>query len=498
VAIALAQTLAYSHTAVIATETFIGPPQVPPSDDWPTYHRDNFRSGSDPEFPQFTSVHLNWKSTTLDGEVYAEPLVVGTKIMAATENNSLYELNATSGQTIWHINLGTPVDGRTLPYGNINPSGITGTPVVDVAGRTIFVVAFLQTPSLHHELFAVDLDTGNVKLQLPLDPPGADPAVQQQRAALALADGYVYVAYGGLAGDCGQYHGWLAATSTNGGAPIISYQVPTGRAGAIWGGGDGPAVDHSGNLFIATGNSFSTSTFDFGNSVMKLSPASTGAIGLVDWFAPSNWAQLNEADLDLGSTEPVLLSSGFLFQIGKDGVGYVLNASNLGGIGGQLYSSQVCSTGHAAYGGLAYSSAHLIVPCDNGVVALNIDLGSNPPFTVAWRGPNFLAGPPIIAGNAVWTVDVGDGRIYALNLTSGQTLFEDAIGSIPTHFNSLSAGDGQIFVSASRQVLAYAPRATTTVIAEFATARTILALSTLCAILVIRRRDSKRAGHAMP
>ena len=432
VVIVVGQALTYSHSAVIVSATSIGPQhaivyQSSGSDDWPTYHRDMLRSGYDPATPQLTAVSLHWKSTTLDGDVYAEPLIVGGLVVVATEGNSVYELNTTTGQTLWHINLGTPVNGGTLPCGNINPSGITGTPTIDVSGRTIFVVAFLPSPQLHHELFAVNLDNGNVKFQLAIDPSGANPLYQQQRAALALANGYVYVAYGGLFGDCGPYHGWLAATNASGGGPVLSYQVPTGRAGAIWGGGDGPVIDQSGNLLVATGNSDATSTFDYGDAVLKLSPATTPHISLVDWFAPPNWAQLNKQDLDLGSTEPVVLSSNYLFQIGKEGVGYVLNANNLGGVGGQLYSAQVCTSGHGAYGGLAYSPPYLIVPCDNGLVALNVNLGSNPPFTVAWRGPNYLAGPPIIAGNAVWVVDAGSGLLYALSLAKGQTLFHDRL-----------------------------------------------------------------------
>jgi len=462
VAIAVIQTLPYSHAAAMAAETSIIRQHTigydsAPSDDWPTYHRDMFRSGYDPTFPQFTSVSLNWKSTTLDGDVYAEPLIVGTDVIVATEANSVYELSATTGQALWHVNLGTPVNAEMLGCpGDINPSGITSTPVIDVAGGTIFVVAFLQSPQLHHELFAIDLSTGNVKLQHTIDPQGAIVKYQQQRAALALSNGYVYVAYGGLDGDCGQYHGWIAATNTNGFSSNESYQVPTGNEGAIWGGGDGPVVDNSGDLLVATGNGASTSAFDYGDSVLKLSPATSPPITLISYFAPSNWAMLNRDDLDLGSTEPVVLSSNYLFQVGKEGIGYILNANNLNGIGGQLYESKVCNGG-GAYGGLAYSFPYLIVPCDNGLVALQVNLGSNPSFTVAWSGPNYQAGPPIIAGNAVWDVDVSHGLIYALNLNSGQSLFHDTIGSLPTHFNSLSAGDGQIFVSANRQVLAYLP-----------------------------------------
>lgn len=446
----------------MAAETHIGPrltiaQDSKPADDWPTYHKDMLRSGYDPAFPNFTTASLHWKSTTLDGNVYAEPLIVGTAVIVATERNSLYELNAITGQTVWHINLGTPVNGGVLPCGDINPSGITGTPVIDAAEKTVFVVAFLSAPSLHHELFALDLDTGHVKFSRPIDPSTADPTVQQQRAALTLSNGYVYVAYGGLDGDCGQYHGWLTASKTDGTGPLISYMVPTGREGAIWGGGDGPVVDSLGNLFVATGNGEPTSTFDFGDAVIKLSAATTGSIRELDYFAPNNWAALDSEDLDLGSTEPRFLNSTSLFQIGKQGVGYVLNATSLGRIGGQLNETQVCNDSGGAFGGLAYASPYLVIPCDNGLVTLKINFGSGPPYTVAWRGPGFETGPPIIAGNAVWDVDVSDGLIDAFNLTNGQQLFQDTIGIPPTHFNSVSAGDGQIFVSKGPQVRAYVP-----------------------------------------
>ncbi len=92
-------------------------------------------------------------------------------------------------------------------------------------------------------------------------------------------------------------------------------------------------------------------------------------------------------------------------------------------------------------------------------MALEITVSPNTSFRIAWRGPAFDPGPPIIAGNAVWTVDVSNGMIYALTLRNGQTLFHDKIGSV-THFNSLSAGDGQVFVSASRQIVSYVPHNT--------------------------------------
>ena len=419
------------------------------SGDWSTYHGDLSRSGFVSDIPPYNSARLNWRSVTLDGDVYAEPLIVGNNVLIATENDSLYDLDASSGRVIWRTHFGTPVNGSDLPCGDINPSGITGTPVVDVSTGIVYVVAFLSPP--HHELFAVDLSTGSIRSAVLADAPGMNPMVEQQRAALALSAGNVYVAYGGLAGDCGLYHGWVVAIKTQGKGQLsqmLAYQVPSVREAGIWA-PSGPAVDSSGELFVATGNSGSRGAFDFGNSVIKLSPN----LKPLDWFAPTNWIQLNDEDGDLGSTGPLLLNSTFIFQIGKDGIGYLLSANKLGGIGGELLSGRVCN---GAYGGLAYASPYVFVPCTDGIVALQLDLGSKPSFKILWRGPNFVPGPPVVAGHAVWTVDVNDGLIYAFDISNGQMLFQDHVGKV-TRFTSLAIGKGQVIVSGSRQVLAYSP-----------------------------------------
>jgi outer membrane protein assembly factor BamB len=413
---------------------------------WSTYHRDLGRSGFDPSIAPFSWVNLDWKSIKLDGDAHAEPLIVGRGVIVATENDSLYYLDADTGQVIWRTHLGTPVRLANFPCGNIDPQGITGTPAIDMTRRVVYAVAIF--PPADHELFAVDLDNGTVRFHVPIDPPGADSTVEQQRAALALSGGYVYVAYGGRSGDCGAYHGWVVAARADGKGGLLSFKVPTGRAGGIWA-PSGPAFVGK-DLLVAAGNSDSNSTFDYGNSVIKLSPD----LRLLDWFAAPNWIQLNANDLDLGSTGPMVLNSDFIFQIGKDGIGYLLDAKRLGGIGGQVFSAQVCGPYGGAYGGLAYSSPLLFVPCDDGLVALEMNLESNPSFTVAWRGPGFVSGPPIVAGNAVWTVDINRGLIYAFGLREGKILFKDTVG-YTVHFTTPSAGYGQIFVSANRQLLSY-------------------------------------------
>ena len=142
----------------------------------------------------------------LDGAVYAEPLVVDGEVIVATENDTLYALDARSGQIQWHTTVGTPVPLSDLPCGNIDPLGITGTPVYDPQTGLVFAVAEIQGPA--HLLVGVDVKTGQVKVRRQVDPPGANPQVHQQRAALALYGGKVYIAFGGLYGDCGDYHGY--------------------------------------------------------------------------------------------------------------------------------------------------------------------------------------------------------------------------------------------------------------------------------------------------
>ena len=174
-----------------------------------------------------------------------------------------------------------------------------------------------------------------------MEPPGDDPAAQLQRAALALDNGEIVVGYGGNDGDCSTYHGWLRSVSESGGSEhTFEVDESVGDEGAIWGSGNGPAVDSSGDLWAATGNGNSGSTFGYQESVLKLGQS----LNLLDYWAPSDWQSLDSSDLDLGSSEPLLLPDNLVFEIGKQGIAYLLNASNLGHEGATpAYQAQVCS-----------------------------------------------------------------------------------------------------------------------------------------------------------
>jgi outer membrane protein assembly factor BamB len=202
-------------------------------------------------------------------------------------------------------------------------------------------------------------------------------------------------------------------------------------------------VDGQGRLFVATGNGVSTSTFDDSNAVVRLSPR----LVQQDVFAPSDWVQLNNTDTDLGSVSPTLLGSQ-VFQVGKSGVGYLLAADHLGGVGGQLFQGPVCKGG--AYGGTAVSGTTIYAPCRDGLVALNVSGGR---FSVIWRGPSGGAGTPVVAGGVVWSMGL-DGQVLGLDPASGHARFHTQVPSRRS-LPCLTASGGQLFVPSDDAVVAY-------------------------------------------
>jgi len=390
-----------------------------------------------------TSVDQRWGGPIgLDGQVYAEPLTCGNAIFVATEENSVYAVNASNGNVLWKTNLGAPMPLSALPCGDIDPSGITGTPVIDQATGTLYVVAFLQPGQ--HVLFGLSVHNGSVLSRVVADAAAANPLVEQQRGALLLDNGVVYIPYGGHWGDCGQYHGWVVGAPTNGSASLLSYQVPTGREGGIWGTA-GIALGSNGDLYVATGNSEATTTFDFGDAVIELSPALTE----LGYFAPTNWAALNSGDVDLGSVAPTVLPNGDVFQIGKEGIGYLLSGTNLGGVAGQLYNASVCDGG---YGGTATVGQSILVPCDDGLIRLAVGATN---FTPMWQALGFFSGSPIVTGNVVWAVNVTSAVLVGFNLTTGAPVFSFPLGSVD-HFISPGVAPGMLLVGAGNQLYSFA------------------------------------------
>jgi len=430
------------------------------------------------------------------GAVYAQPLYFaggpGGKdvVIAATERNVVAALDASSGSAIWTRNLGAPVPLSRLPCGNIDPLGITGTPVVDAAARRIYLDA-MTTPdggaTKRHLVFALSIDDGSTIAGWPVDVSarvgfGAtafDSSVHNQRGALALVGGTLYVPYGGHWGDCGNYRGWLVGIPTANPAAPVAWATGA-RGGGSWS-PSGVASDGT-SLYLSTGNTIGASTWQGGEALLRFSadPAFSGLSA--DSYAPGNWLALDNADDDLGGTGPVLVDvpgatpSALLVGLGKDGKIYLVDRAHMGGIGGQLSVAQVTSnaiiTAAASY---TTSQGTYVVFRGNGsscpagqsgdLTAVRITATAPPTAVTAWCARQNGMGSPMVTttdGSAeaiVWSVGAeGDQRLHGFDGDTGQVVYAgggagDALGNV-RRFQTPILAKGRIFVGADGAVRA--------------------------------------------
>lgn len=386
-----------------------------------TYGYGNARSGHDLVDPTIGGLSASPKwDDSLNGAVYGQPLVYDGVVYVGTENDTIYALNAKTGKVLWHVRTGTAVtlsvvdQAPTLSSscGDIDPLGITGTPVLDTAKKELFAVeetydgsATWQT--IRHWIVAVSLSTHRELWHRDLDPPRANRPntyyidAEQQRPALTLLGARLYTEYGGLDGDCGQYHGYVVSVPESGSGAFLSYQVPTQTEGGIWGTG-GAFVSSAGNLYVATGNGSSESRYDEGNSVVELSPS----LKRLGYWAPADWVTLNEDDWDLGSAGPIAVpGTSLLFAAGKPvgngSFGDLMEVSPLRGVGRGAFKGAVCPNG-GVFGSDASdvigSRTYVYTPCGGGTEGLSIDVAKKT-FKQAWSvstgTPN---GSPVVAG----------------------------------------------------------------------------------------------------
>jgi outer membrane protein assembly factor BamB len=487
VAVALGTAIAVAGSLTASALSGASSPNVPRSVSTgalTTYDYDNARSGHDTVDPTVRSLSSSatWNDT-LDGAVYGQPLVYRGVAYVGTENDTIYALAATTGHVLWKLHVGTAVNVSIVDSaptlgsgcGDIDPLGITGTPVIDTSTRVIYAVEETLTGGSHwqnirHWLVAVSLSTHRELWHRDADPPDANEAnhyyiaAEQQRPALTLYKSHVYFEYGGLDGDCGAYHGYvvgLPAGSPSG--PMWSYQVPTQREGGIWGTG-GAFVSASGDLYVATGNGSSNSLahFDEGNSVVELSPT----LHRLGYYAPRNWVELNNQDWDLGSASPIAVpNTSLLVAAGKPSdsgtIGYLMH-DKLGGIGHGAFSGDACHDGGVfgadasdVVGTGASARTYLYLACGGGTEAIEVHVSNPLSFHEVWQPstgtPN---GSPIVAGGYVWALDWNGGTLYAMSPTSGHVVFTRATDGL-NHFATPALGDGVLLVPTQGGVEAF-------------------------------------------
>jgi outer membrane protein assembly factor BamB len=420
---------------------------------WTVYHGSPAGTGVAPDVASVDTATRAWTSPTLDGQIYGEPLVFGGRVYVATENDTIYALNANNGAKVWSAHLATPVPATDLPCGDITPTvGITGTPVIDPSRHEIFVVADeLVNGAPAHMLAALDTATGKTEMTQRVDPAGANTAALLQRTGLTLDDGRVVFGMGGNFGDCSTYKGRVIAAPETGGKPSI-FTVDAGAGesqGAIWMGGAAPVVDGGGHVWVSAGNGSvysSSHAYDDSDSVLELS----ATMRLLQYFAPSNWPANNSQDLDM-STAPALLPGGQVMLAGKSRIVYLLDGAHLGGIG-QQQASLANACPEDIDGGVAVAGMAVYLPCQTGIIAVRA-AQSPPALHLLWSSGTG-GGPAIVAAGLVWTIGQ-NGTLYGLDRATGKIRQQAPIGTVANHFPTPSVADGLMLVPAASDVVAF-------------------------------------------
>jgi hypothetical protein len=344
--------------------------------DVPMNRYDNARTGANLKETTLTAANVNVKqfgklfSYPVDGAVYAQPLYLsGVSIQGklrnvlyvATMNDKIYAFDADSASPtpLWMTDFTNPPWITAIPatdivaisrniYGNV---GIESTPVIDRGHNKLYLVARTKENGTYvQRLHALDITTGQPvsgspktitasvpgsALDATLDASGNkvitfNPLMQQQRAALALTNGVVLVAWAGHE-DKPPYHGWIMGFNATTLATVgVFAVVPDAYGGGIWQGGRAPTIDKDGNAYFATGNGKWNGTRNFGDSLLRFGVSANG-MTLDNYFTPANEWTLNINDDDLsGSGFTLLPGTNLLLGGGKEGVLYLLDANNLG------------------------------------------------------------------------------------------------------------------------------------------------------------------------
>ena len=469
------------------------------------FHNHQSRDGLyiDPAFTRSAVVNLTRDLTfdgTIVGNVYAQPLYIENGpagkalIIVATESNNVYALDAGNGTVIWQRNVGEPVSADDLTCTKLDPIGITGTPVVDLASRALFFDAMI-TPdggtTKKHLIFSLDVDTGDINPGWPVDVDAVtyngihfDASIQQQRPALGIVGKVLYVGYGSMR-DCSAYHGWLVGVPIGDPANITAWAAATNtRGGAIWGVG-GIASDGK-NPFVTTGNTFNPPDWEGGHAVIRFLPGPIFSGSPNDYWVPENWPVLDNIEADLGSSGPLLLDvpgatpSHLVVALGKDRNMYLVNRDNLGGISAPIARSVVANN-TILQAGVAYrteQSTHVALRANNDgdtfLSAVRIT-ATNPPRIVSAWGVNRNAGgcgSPFVTSTdgtnnmIVWVVGTedhltrGDQRLHGYDGDTGAVVYD---GGGPnelmagTHYYSTTGivARGRLYVAGDNKVYAF-------------------------------------------
>jgi len=414
-------------------------------------------------------------AAAFSGSMWASPLYAangpGGKgvFIAVTTGNDVIALDETDGHVVWMKNIGsspTANQSGSPTCGNIHPLGILSTPVIDATNRKVYVAGAIGTTSImRHEIHAISLDdgsdasTGGWPVNVSALSAGsltfmAANSYQNQRGALSLVNGTLYVTYGGHVGDCGAYHGWVVAVDTTA-SPVATGAWATGGQGeAIWAPG-GTASDGNGVVVMTGNNTARVSTHADSEELIRLTGLAKADKSDTNVFYPTSWMSMDSGDYDLGSNSPIYVEvpgatpSSYFIAISKDGHFYMLDSKKFGGMGGQIKDLSVASSGMSIHNVPAtYTTAagvHVVFGTDSGakcptgmpsgkvIMSVLIPAGAPPEPQVVWCA---TLGTPVTAPIAttsdgkndaiVWYISSGkltgvDGDTGAVVYTSSDT-----------------------------------------------------------------------------
>jgi outer membrane protein assembly factor BamB len=445
---------------------------------------------------------LNFDGTIV-GNVYAQPLYIEggpngkAMIIVATESNNVYALDAGNGTIIWQRNVGEPVSADDLICTKLDPVGITGTPIVDLGSRALFLDAMI-TPdggnTKKHLILSLNVDTGDINPGWPVDVEATatyngtnfNPSIQQQRPALGIVGSILYVGYGSMM-DCSPFHGWLVGIPIDNPASVTAWAAAaTGdnHGGAIWGIG-GIASDGK-NPFVTTGNTFSPPSWEGGEAVIRFQPGPIFSGSPADYWVPEDWLSLDSLDFDLGSSGPLLVDvpgatpSHLVVALSKDLKMYLLNRDNLGGISAPVAESVVASRSiiQAAVTYRTKQNTYVALRANNEgdtvLSTLRITATNPPTIASGWDvdratggcGSPFVTSTDGTNNMIVWVVGTedhlteGDQRLHGYDGETGGVVFDGGGRNelmAGTHYYNTTGivARGRIYVAGDNKVYAF-------------------------------------------
>ena len=343
------------------------------SHDEPTADQNNLRDGWDPNEPTLTQQAVQHGPfgkifrTSVNGQVYAQPLIIGSTLIVATENDWVYGLNASTGAILWKTSLGRPYHITSCK--DLTPNiGITSTPVYDPSTGSVYVMAMVKQAGYAFRLIGVNVSSGAITLnQRIFGHPSNDnhirfsPIPQDQRTGLLLMNGWVYAAFASHC-DHKPYAGYVAGVKVEGPIDTTLWTDEAGVAddqAGIWQSGGGLMSDGPGRIFFTSGNGISPPhgqgnkpPGQLAESVVRLQPQSDGNLQAKQFFSPSDAPILDRGDKDFGAGGPVGLPFGtatyphVMAQAGKHGLLYLLDRDDL--TGRHLHDRDLFQTGSLA------------------------------------------------------------------------------------------------------------------------------------------------------